>query len=149
MDELADLRTLLTEGRIDEALLLVDELDEMSREDKINKISSYMRILLIHLIKQHAEQRSTRSWDVSVKEALRQITRTNTRRKAGGVYLTREELQAELADVYDLALERAALEAFGGTYSTQEVATHADRGQVLAQAFALILGDAAERREDR
>ena len=34
MDELADLRTLLTEGRIEDALLLVDELDEMSREDK-------------------------------------------------------------------------------------------------------------------
>jgi hypothetical protein len=74
MDELADLRTLLTEGRIEDALLLVDELDEMSREDKINKISSYLRIVLIHLIKQHAEQRSTRSWEVSVKEALRQIT---------------------------------------------------------------------------
>src|SRR5437870_4524575 len=66
MDELAELRTLLAEGRIEEALLLVDELDEMSREDKINKISSYMRILLIHLIKQHGEQRSTRSWEVSV-----------------------------------------------------------------------------------
>ena len=56
MDELAELRLLLTEGRIEEALLLVDKLDEMSREDKINKISSYMRLLLFHLIKQHAEQ---------------------------------------------------------------------------------------------
>jgi hypothetical protein len=83
MDELAELRLLLTEGRIEEALLLVDKLDEMSREDKINKISSYMRLLLFHLIKQHAEQRSTRSWEVSLKEALWQIPRTNTRRKAG------------------------------------------------------------------
>lgn len=143
MDELADLRMLLAEGRIEEALLLVDELDEMSREDKINKISSSMRILLIHLIKQHAEQRSTRSWEVSMKEALRQITRTNTRRKAGGVYLTREELQAELVDAYDLALERAALEAFDGIYSAEELATRLSREHVLEQALALIVGNAA------
>ena len=146
MDELADLRTLLTEGRIEDALLLVDELDEMSREDKINKISSYMRIVLIHLIKQHAEQRSTRSWEVSVKEALRQIARTNIRRKAGGVYLTREELQGELADAYDLALERAALEAFGGIHSAEELATRVAREQVLERALSLIVGDTVEHR---
>ena len=144
MDELAELRMLLAEGRIEDALLLVDELDEMSREDKINKISSYMRLLLIHLIKQHAEQRSTRSWEVSMQEALRQITRTNTRRKAGGVYLTQEELHAELADIYDLALERAALEAFGGIYSAEELATRVAREHVLEQALALIVGDAAQ-----
>ena len=39
MDELSELRDLLQAGRIEDALLLVDELDEMSREDKINKIS--------------------------------------------------------------------------------------------------------------
>jgi len=144
MDELAELRTLLAEGRIEEALLLVDELDEMSREDKINKISSYMRILLIHLIKQYAEQRSTRSWEVSVQEALRQIRRTNTRRKAGGVYLTRDELRAELADVCDLALERAALEIFGGIYSAEELTRRVPQEQVVERALALIVGDAIE-----
>jgi hypothetical protein len=142
MDELAELRLLLTEGRIEEALLLVDELDEMSREDKINKISSYMRLLLFHLIKQHAEQRSTRSWEVSLKEALWQITRTNTRRKAGGVYLTRQELQTELEDVYDLALERAALEVSGGSYAAEALATLVPRQQVLERALALIVGNA-------
>jgi hypothetical protein len=146
MDELAELRMLLAEGRIEEALLLVDELDEMSREDKINKISSYMRIVLLHLIKQHAEQRSTRSWEVSLKEALRQIIRTNTRRKAGGVYLTQQELQTELADVYDLALERAALEVSGGSYSAEALATRVPREQVLERALALIVGEALEPR---
>jgi hypothetical protein len=102
--------------------------------------------LLLHLIKQHAEQRSTRSWEVSLKEALRQIIRTNTRRKAGGVYLTRQELQTELADVYDLALERAALEVCGGSYSAEALATHVPREQVLERALALIVGDAVEPR---
>ena len=141
MDELVELRTLLETGRIEEALLLVDELDEMSREDKINKISSYMRVLLIHLIKQQAEQRRTRSWEVSIKEAVRQINRTNSRRKAAGVYLSREELRSELEDVYDLALERAALEAFGGVYSVEDVATRVSRAQVLEEALTHIVGE--------
>lgn len=141
MDELAELRTLLETGRIEEALLLVDELEEMSREDKINKISSYMRVLLIHLIKQQAEQRRTRSWEVSIKEALRQINRTNSRRKAAGVYLSREELQSELEDVYDLALERAALDAFGGVYSVEDIATRVSRVQVLEEALTYIVSE--------
>jgi hypothetical protein len=140
MEELAELRTLLETGRIEEALLLVDELEEMSREDKINKMSSYMRILLIHLIKQQAEQRRTRSWEVSIKEAARQINRTNSRRKAAGVYLSREELRSELEDVYDLALERAALEAFGGVYSAEDIATRVSRAQVLEEALTHIIG---------
>ena len=138
MDELSELRDLLQAGRIEDALLLVDELDEMSREDKINKISSYMRILLIHLIKQQAEQRSTRSWEVSIKEALRQIQRTNTRRKASGVYLERDELLEELEDVYDLALERAALEAFGGIYEAADIASRLSRQEVLERALGLM-----------
>ena len=141
MDELAELRTLLETGRIEEALLLVDELEEMSREDKMNKISSYMRVLLIHLIKQQAEQRRTRSWEVSIKEALRQINRTNSRRKAAGVYLSREELQSELEDVYDLALERAALDAFGGVYSVEDIATRVSRAQVLEEALTYIVSE--------
>ena len=141
MDELAELRTLLETGRIEEALLLVDELEEMSREDKINKISSYMRILLIHLIKQQAEQRRTRSWEVSIKEAVRQINRTNSRRKAAGVYLSREELRDELEDVYDLALERAALEAFGGVYAVEDIATRVSRTQIVEEALRYIVGE--------
>ena len=146
MDELAELRTLLEIGRIEEALLLVDELEEMSREDKINKISSYMRILLIHLIKQQAEQRRTRSWEVSIKESVRQINRTNSRRKAAGVYLSREELRDELEDVYDLALERAALEAFGGVYSVEDIATRVSRTQIVEEALTYIVGEPSEQR---
>lgn len=49
MEELLELRQLLKQGKIHEALLLVDELEEMSLSDKINKIDSYGVILLIHL----------------------------------------------------------------------------------------------------
>ncbi len=77
MEELLELRQLLEQGKIHEALMLVDELEEMSLSDKINKIDSYGVILLIHLIKQKAEKRSTRSWDVSIENTVREINKQN------------------------------------------------------------------------
>jgi hypothetical protein len=84
LDELDELREAIKSGNYSQALALIDELDEMSRDDKINKIGSSMRVLLIHLIEQTAERRSTRSWDASIHAALRQSARTNKRRKSGG-----------------------------------------------------------------
>jgi hypothetical protein len=93
MEELFELKTAIKEQRYLEALNLVEEMEEMSRDDKINKIDSFSLILLLHLIKQHAEKRTTRSWDLSIHHAVRQICRTNKRRKSGGYYLNQEELQ--------------------------------------------------------
>lgn len=63
MEELFTFRELLLQGDIKGALAIVAELEQRSRDDKISAISSYAVILLLHLIKQHAEKRSTRSWD--------------------------------------------------------------------------------------
>lgn len=90
MEELIDLRRYIEQHRYVEALALVDELEEMSRDDKINRIDSHAQILLLHLIKQTAEQRTTRSWDLSIRNAVRQIARTNLRRKTGGAYFERQ-----------------------------------------------------------
>jgi hypothetical protein len=69
MEELLLLRQFIEEKQYDKALEIVDELEEMSREDKLNKIYSYAIILLLHLIKQEAEKRSTRSWEFSIYNA--------------------------------------------------------------------------------
>ena len=50
MEELLELKTLLLGGNISEALLLVEEMTEMSKDDKLNKIFSFGIILLLHLI---------------------------------------------------------------------------------------------------
>ncbi len=51
MEELMTLKELLYNGKISEALELVEELEEMSKSDKLNKIFNYGIILLLHLIK--------------------------------------------------------------------------------------------------
>ncbi|MEH2162965.1 MAG: DUF29 family protein [Nostoc sp.] len=138
MEELLELRQLLEQGKIYEALLLVDELEEMSLGDKINKIDSYGVILLIHLIKQNAEKRSTRSWDVSIENTVREINKINKRRKSGGFYLNQAELIDILQQGYQVALKRAALEAFEGRYEAQELAAIVNQQETLAEALKLI-----------
>ncbi|MDY6805808.1 MAG: DUF29 family protein [Cyanobacteriota bacterium] len=139
MEELLTLKELLHQGKVSQALLIVEELEEMSKSDKLNKIFSYAIILLIHLIKQEAEKRLTRSWQLSIRNSVKQIQRTNKRHKAKGNYLTEEELEETVVDAYELAIEKAALEAFEGRYETEEIAELVDRQQIIAQAMDLIL----------
>ena len=139
MEEIAELRTYLEQGRYSDALTLVGEMDEMSRDDKINKIMSYVEILLIHLIKQHAEKRSVRSWEISIRNSIRAIERSNKRRKAGGCYLTKDELQEAIDEIYQTALDMASLEAFEGQYDELELATKIDEKQIKKEALNLIL----------
>ena len=141
MEELLELRTLLMDGHISEALLLVEEMTEMSKDDKINKISSFAKILLLHLIKRQAEGRTTRSWDASVDNAVYEIQKTNRRRKAGESYLTIEELQEAIEDAYRVALSSAAAEAFGGSYSVTQLSAMIDLTAIIEQAIALISED--------
>lgn len=142
MEELLELQDLLRANRITEALLLVEEMAEMGKDDKLNRIFSFGVILLMHLIKQAAEQRSTRSWEVSIFNAVKQIQRTNQRRKAGGTYLSGEELRETLEDAYDSALRQAALEAFEGRYGAAELGQQVNPQQIVDQALTLILADA-------
>ncbi len=138
MEELWELRQALEAGDMRAALAIVDEMDAMSRDDKIQKIMSYMRVLLVHKIKQAVEDRSTKSWEVSIRQALRQIALVNKRREAGGWYLNDDDLTAFLTEVYESALDWASLEAHEGVYSTEELATMHDRETVLADTWAMI-----------
>lgn len=138
MEELLELKQLLQQGKLDEALLIVDELEEMSLSDKINKIDSFGVILLIHLIKQNAEGRSTRSWELSIENAVREIKKINKRRKAGGYYLSEAELLEILEDAYQIAIKKAASEAFEGRYEAEELAARVEKQAILSQAIELL-----------
>ncbi|MCA2656760.1 DUF29 family protein [Microcystis sp. M061S2] len=141
MEELLELKNLLLAGNIPDALILVEEMTEMSKDDKLNKIFSFSIIVLLHLIKQQAEKRSTRSGETSISNSVKQIQRINQRRKTGGNYLTSEELKETLDDAYFSALRQASLEAFEGIYKPEEIEAMVDKNKIINQALALILID--------
>jgi hypothetical protein len=138
MEELLTLRQYIEERNYDQALELVAELEEMSKEDKISKIFSYAVILLLHLIKQQAEQRTTRSWDFSIYNSSKEIKKINKRRKSGGYYASEEELQEIINDAFDTAIRKAALEVFEGKYSPDELNARIDCVSITRDALKLI-----------
>ncbi|MEH2319929.1 DUF29 family protein [Nostoc sp.] len=138
MEELLLLRQLIEEKQYEKALEVVAELEEMSREDKLNKIYSYAVILLLHLIKQEAEKRSTRSWEFSIYNASKEIKRVNKRRKSGGCYANEEELKEILTDAFDTALKKAALEALEGIYTDNELKEKIQEDKIKSKALSLI-----------
>lgn len=139
MEELLELRAYIERGRYAEALALIGEMEEMSRDDKINKIESFLNILLLHLIKQHAEGRSTRSWEVSIKNAIDGVNRVNKRRKAGGYYLGPDELRDSIDEIYPASLRQASLEAFEGHYDESELAARIDEHKIKEEALRMVL----------
>ena len=120
MEELFELRSHIENGRYAEALDLIGEMEEMSRDDKINRVRSHTVILLLHLIKRHAQETTTRSWDNSICNALEEIAYTNKRRKSGGFYLKEEELKIAVDEAWKKALRCAAAESFEGRYYESE-----------------------------
>ena len=141
MNELEELRKRIEEQDYVAALQIVDELDEMSKEDKLNKIYSYMVILLIHLIKQEAEARTTSSWDRSIYNSIDNINRTNKRRKSGGYYANSETLMEILEEAYPRAIREASFEAFEGKLSWVELEKKIDSNLIKMKAIALLESD--------
>jgi hypothetical protein len=139
MEELYELRTYIEQGRYPEALILLGEMEEMSYSDKVNKIGSFLLVLLLHLIKRRAEKRTTRSWEISIRNAVDEIIHTNRRRKTRGYFLTEEELKNAIAERYEQALRLASLEAFGGVYGPTELAEMVDQIEIEDEALGLIL----------
>jgi hypothetical protein len=139
MEELLDLKKLLLQGDIQGSLALVEELEEMGRKAIIDKIRSYAIILLLHLIKQQAEKRTTKSWDVSIRNSVREIININKRRKAGGYYVSPEELKEILMIAYPYALDLASLEVSEGRYEVEELEEMIDREEIINFALKKIV----------
>ena len=139
MEELILLHELIEKKEYEQALELVNQLEEMSREDKLSKIYSYAVILLIHLIKQEAEKRSTRSWEFSIYNSSKEIKKVNKRKKSGGYYANQEELQEILVDAFDTAIKKASLEAFGGIYTEGQIIEIINEEEIKSKAMNLIL----------
>ncbi len=139
MEELEALRKLVEEHDYIHALALIDEMDEMAKDDKINKIESFLRILLIHLIKQKAEKRSTVSWENSIDYSLDGIIAINERKKSGGHYLNNEELNHSIERMYPSAVKWASKEAFGGAFTAKILSEMIDSEVIKQEALEKIL----------
>ena len=138
MEEILTLKELLLKGDIPGSLAIVEELEEMGRKDIVKTIRSYSIVLLIHLIKRQVEKRTTRSWDVSIQNAIFEIRDENKRPRSQSYYLSPEELEEVLEVAYKQAINKASLEVSEGIYEAKELEKLANKEEILNQAMELI-----------
>ncbi|WP_026795170.1 MULTISPECIES: DUF29 family protein [Planktothrix] len=138
MEEILTLKELLLKGDIPGSLAVVEELEEMGRKDIVKTIRSYSIVLLIHLIKRQVEKRTTRSWDVSIQNAIFEIRDENKRPRSQSYYLSPEELEEVLEVAYKQAINKASLEVSEGIYQAKELEKLANKEEILNQAMELI-----------
>ena len=139
MEELEALRKMVEDHDYSAALALIDEMDEMAKDDKIVKIESFLKILLIHLIKKQAEKRTTKSWERSIRNAKDGVQSSNKRRNSKGFYLSEDDLQEAINEIFGKSLRDAADEAFEGDFSAKELAQMIHEEQIKKEALDLIL----------
>lgn len=138
MEEILELKELLISGEIESAIMLVGDLEEMGKKGVARNIRSYAKVLLLHLIKQHVEKRTTKSWDTSIRNAIREIKDVNTRPKNRGTYLNNEELYETISAAYDSAIDEAAIQCCEGIYEARQIKEMINEIQLIKKAYELV-----------
>ncbi|WP_413174966.1 hypothetical protein [Anabaena azotica] len=136
--ELIDLRNSITEGRYTDALAIVDELEGISKKAIIRQIKSFIKILLIHLIKNQIEQRLTNSWAASMRYAILEIQDVNLKDTKKSYYVNENEWQILIEDQLTLAIGDASLEVLNGNLKRQQISQMLNQEQLLLNTTELL-----------
>lgn len=137
--ELIDLKISILEGRYSDALAIVDELEAMSKKEILRKIKAFLKILLIHLIKNQIEQRLTSSWAVSIRNAILEIYDLNLKENKTSYYINLDEWEKLIEEeVIEKAIADASEEVLEGKYTRSQLSEMLDKPQLLQRAIELI-----------
>ncbi len=136
MEEILELKQCLLHQEYDRAFAIVEDLEAMGRQDKINNLESFLVILLIHLIKIQVEKRVTRSWKLSISNSLLAIQKRN---KLGNKshYIKQGEWDEHILNCQFEAILGAAKEIFEGI-DYQELEKLVDFEQLMAVSNKLL-----------
>jgi len=137
--ELIDLRNSILEKRYADALAIVDELEGMSKQAIIRNIQSFVKILLIHLIKNQIEKRLTNSWATSIRNSVMEIKRLNLKENKKSYYINADEWEILiLEEVMEEAIANASEEVLNGAYNQFQLAKIVSKMDLLQTSFKFL-----------
>ncbi|MFN9557626.1 MAG: DUF29 family protein, partial [Dolichospermum sp.] len=136
--ELIDLRNSILEQRYSDALAIVDELEGMSKKAILRQIKSFLKVLLIHLIKNQIEKKLTNSWVASIRNSLIEIQDINLKENKKSYYINQNEWDSWLEDEIELAIADASLEVMSGKFKRQQISQMLNKPQLILTATELI-----------
>lgn len=136
--ELIDLKTSILEGRYDDALAIVDELEGMSKQATLRTIESFLVRLLVHLIKNQIEHRLTNSWIASISDSIIQISKLNIKDNKISYYIKSNEWLPYLEEAVERAIRPASVEVLDGQLKPKQVSEKINRNQLILIAQNLL-----------
>ena len=136
--ELIDLRASILEGRYEDALAIVDELEGMSKQAIVRNIESFLVRLLTHLIKNHVEQRLTNYWVASISDSIRQIKKLNLKDNQTFYYINSSEWQSFLEEAIEAAIRPASVEVLNGKFKHYQLSKMVNKTHLMMTAQRLI-----------
>ena len=136
MEEILELKDCLLNRKYDRAYAIVEELEAMGRQDKINNLESFLVILLVHLIKIQVEKRVTRSWRNSISNSLLAIQKRNKLGKKSH-YIKNCEWDEHIFNCQFEAVLNAAKEVYEGI-DYQELEKLVDLDRLLTSSNELL-----------
>ncbi|AFZ37198.1 protein of unknown function DUF29 [Stanieria cyanosphaera PCC 7437] len=136
MEEIIELKQSIINRDWEKSLAIIEELEEMGRQDKINNLQSFLVILLVHLIKIQIEKRVTKSWRNSIINSLLEIQKRNHLGKKS-YYIKQNDWADSFAETFPRALIKASQEIFEGI-DVDELITLIDEETLKDTTFKLI-----------
>ncbi|WP_413176200.1 DUF29 family protein [Anabaena azotica] len=137
--ELIDLRNSILEQRYADALAIVDELEGMSKKAILRQIKSFLKVLLIHLIKNQIEKRLTNSWTASIRNAVLEIKDVNLKENKKSYYINSDEWEDFiLEEVMEEAIANASEEVLNGAYNQFQLGEIVDKTDLLQTSFKFL-----------
>lgn len=136
--ELIELRQSILEGRYDDALEIIDDLEEMSKQAILRKIEAFLVRLLIHLIKNQIEQRLTNSWIASISDSIIQIAKLNFKGNQTSHYIKADEWQTYLEEALAIAIRPASAEIYEGTLKPSQIIQRLNQEILIDFAVQLL-----------
>jgi hypothetical protein len=136
--ELIDLRNSILEQRYADALAIVDDLEGMSRQAILRNIQAFVKILLIHLIKNQIEKRLTNSWAASIRNSISETKKLNLKENKKSYYINQDEWSSYIQDEIEGAIRDASVEVWNGVYSPFQLAEMVEKEEIINQAQELL-----------
>ena len=137
--ELIELRQSILEHRYDDALEIIDDLEEMSKQATLRKIEAFLVRLCIPLIKNQIEQRFTNYWIASISDSVIQIAKLNIKANQKFYYIQADDWLEYLEEAVAMAAPTSATNAirpasadiFAGTLKPSQVSQRLNRETLI------------------
>ena len=136
--ELIELRQSILEGRYDDALSIIDDLEDMGKQAILRRIEAFLVRLYIHLIKNQIEQRLTNSWIASISDSIIQIAKLNIKDNKKSSYIKVDDWQEYLEEALVMAIRPASAEIFDCTLKSSQVVQRLNQETLLDVAQKLL-----------